>query len=207
LPGLLCALVIGALSGIGDIRAALVAQVLAFLGLTALGLLTPPFGVMLIFLFINSMGMHLFMPLQDAIGMSLAEQNQIGRRMGQYSSVRSAFGLIAALLVFFGVKLGFFTFDARVKWVFLMGSCAFVCAVLMNIVMFRRINPGKVVRRKIKLVLRKQYRYYYLLTILHGVQKQIAYVYGTWVMLIFGQKKRIRIAMLSIIVSFISVSF
>jgi hypothetical protein len=37
------------------------------------------------------------------------------------------------------------------------------------------------VRRRTRLVLRKQYRYYYLLTMLNVVQKQIAYVFGSWV--------------------------
>jgi MFS family permease len=129
LPGLLCALVIGLFGFIGDLRLALIAQVLAFAGVTALGLFTPPFAVMLIFLFINSMGMHLFMPLQDAIGMSLAEPHQIGRRMGQYSSVRSAFGLIAALLVFFGFRSGFFSFQTEIKWIFIVSAAFFLFAV------------------------------------------------------------------------------
>ncbi len=75
LPGLLCAIVIGLLGFLGDLRLAFIAQILALIGVTVLGLFTPPFAVMLVFLFINSLGMHLFMPLQDAIGMSMAESN------------------------------------------------------------------------------------------------------------------------------------
>jgi len=104
LPGMLCVLVISFLSFLGDLRIALIAQVLAIIGVAVLGLFTPSFTVMLIFLFINSMGMHLFMPLQDAIGMSLANPNQVGRRMGQFSSARAAFGLLAALLVFLDLE-------------------------------------------------------------------------------------------------------
>lgn len=107
LPGLLCAVVIGALGFLGDLRASFIAQVLAIIGVTLLGLFTPPFAVMLIFLFVNSMGMHLFMPLQDAIGMTLADPDKIGCRMGQYSSVRAACSLAAALFVFFGFRTGY----------------------------------------------------------------------------------------------------
>ena len=74
------------------------------MGLLALALLTPSFGVMLIFLFINSMGMHLFMPLGDSIGMSIAEPDQVGHRIGQYASVKTAMGFAAGLLVFFGFR-------------------------------------------------------------------------------------------------------
>jgi MFS family permease len=207
LPGLLCAVVIGILGFLGDLRVAFIAQVFAVIGVTMLGLLTPSFGVMLIFLFINSMGMHLFMPLQDAIGMSLAEQDQIGRRMGQYSSVRAAFSLIGALLVFFGFRIGFFSFNTSIKWVFIIAAVAFLCAIVMAAVMINRVKPQRSARRKVKLVLRKQYRYYYLLTILHGVQKQIAYVYGTWIIVDLLLKKADTLALLTISVGFISIFF
>ena len=81
LPGLLCALVIGSLSFLGDIKTVVLTQILACVGLMALGLFTPSFGIMLIFLFTNSLGMHLFMPLSDSIGMSLAEPDKVGHRM------------------------------------------------------------------------------------------------------------------------------
>jgi MFS family permease len=208
LPGLLCAVVISLIGFLGDIRVAFIAQVLALIGVTLLGLFTPAFGIMLIFLFINSMGMHLFMPLQDAIGMSLAEQDRIGRRMGQYSSVRAAFGLIAALLVFFGFRSGFFTFNTPIKWIFIVSAGAFLFAVIMSAIMIKKIKlQGTVARRKTKLVLRKQYRYYYLLTILHGVQKQIAYVYGTWIIVDLLLKKADTVALLTITVGFVSIFF
>lgn len=207
LPGLLCAFVIGILGFLGDLRISFIAQILAIIGVTMLGFFTPPFGIMLVFLFINSMGMHLFMPLQDAIGMSLAEPNQIGRRMGQYSSVRSAFSLMAALLVFFGFRTGFFTFNTSIKWIFIVSAIAFVCAAVMNVLMICRVKPHKSAPCKIKLVLRKRYCYYYLLTILHGVQKQIAYVYGIWVIVDLLLKKADTLALLSIVVGFVSIFF
>lgn len=207
LPGLLCAVVVGLLGFLGDLRISFIAQILAVIGVTVLGLFTPPFAIMLIFLFINSMGMHLFMPLQDAIGMSLAEPDQIGRRMGQYSSVRAAFGLGAALLVFFGFRTGFFTFDSSVKWIFLVAAAAFICAVILTAAMIWRVKPPRETHRKMKLVIRKQYRYFYLLTILHGVQKQVAYVYGTWVIVSLLLKKADVLALLTIVVGFVSIFF
>lgn len=207
LPGLLCALVIGIIGFMGDLRVAFIAQILAVIGVTMLGLFTPTFGVMLVFLFINSMGMHLLMPLQDAIGMSLAEENQVGRRMGQYSSVRAVFGLMAAMLVYFGFKNGFFSFNTPIKWIFLVSAGAFAFAILVSVVMIRHIKPIRFAPRKLNLVLRKQYRYFYLLTILHGVQKQIAYVYGTWVIVDILLKKADTLALLNIAVGFISIYF
>lgn len=207
LPGLLCAFVIGLIGFLGDIRMALIAQILAAIGVTLLGLFTPSFGIMLVFLFINSMGMHLFMPLSDSIGMSLSEPGQIGKRMGQFSSVKAVFSLIAALLVFFGFRMGIFSFETKIKWVFLLSALAFSIAIIMAFLMVGKIKPKRVAPRKTKLVLRKQYKYYYLLTILKGVQKQIAYVYGTWVIVDLLLKKADTTALLTIIVTFISIFF
>lgn len=207
LPGLLCALVIGAIGFLGDLRVAFIAQLFGLAGITVLGLLTPSFGVMLIFLFINSMGMHLFLPLQDAIGMQLAEPDRIGRRMGQLFSMRSVFSLLAGFVVLFGFRSGLFTFSTPVKIVFLLAAAAYACAAVMNALMIRHLHPEKKAPVRTRLVFRRQYRYYYLLTVLHGVQKQIAFVYGTWVIVDLLLKKADTLALLMIVVGFVSIFF
>jgi predicted MFS family arabinose efflux permease len=207
LPGLLCAAVIALLSSLGDLRSGLIAQILSVVGLAALGLFTPPFAVMLVFLFINSMGMHLFMPLQDAIGMSLAEPGQIGRRVGQYASLRSAVGFGAAILIYVGFRTGFFDFQSPRKLVFLVGTAAFAVAVFLFIPIIRRVQPGRAPKKKFRILLRSHYKYFYLLTTLHGVQKQVAYVYGTWVIVDLLAKGADTIALLGIASSFVSIFF
>ncbi|MDD3242110.1 MAG: MFS transporter [Eubacteriales bacterium] len=207
LPGLLCALVIAGLSFLGDFRTAVIAQILSIVGLLALGLLTPPFAVMLIFLFINSMGMHMFMPLQDAIGMELAEPDMVGKRMGQYSSLKSACGFVAAVAVFFGFRTGFFSFTAPVKLIFLIGAGAFIVALTAMLILTKKVKLPQRKPEKIKLVFRKEYKYYYLLTVLHGVQKQIAFVYGSWVIIDLLMKKADTTAILTIVCSFIGIFF
>ena len=67
LPGLLCMWVVFSLSFLGDIRLSIIAQALSVIGLLGLGFFTPPLGVMLIFLFINSLGMHIFVPVGDGL--------------------------------------------------------------------------------------------------------------------------------------------
>lgn len=208
LPGMLCALIIAAMSSLGDLKISLIAQVLACVGLTALGLFTPSFSVMLIFLFVNSMGMHLFMPLSDSIGMALAEPDQLGRRMGQYASAKMVFGFAAGLTVFFGFRLKWFSFQTPVNLLFLIGSGAFLVAILAAFLLVRLDKTTvPVTRRRVKLIFRKQYRWYYLLTMLHGVQKQIAYVFGAWVIVDLLLKGADVMSLLLIASSFISIFF
>ncbi len=210
LPGLLCALIIALLSMLGDLRTAIVAQFLSFIGLIALGLLSPAYGVMLLFLFINSLGTHLFIPLQESICMSLSESNLIGKRLGQFSSVRQGFNFIAAIVVFFGFRFSLFSFKTPIKIPFVIGAATFLLGALGMIILLKRVgsHPASSVSRKIKKpVIRKEYRYYYCLTILNGVQKQIAYVYGTWVLVDLLLKAADTVAVLTIICNFIGIFF
>lgn len=207
LPGVLCAVVIAALSALGDLRLALIAQILACVGLAALGLYTAPFGLMLVFLFVNSLGMHLFMPLQDSIGMRLAEPGKIGKRLGQFASVRSAVGFGAALLVFFGFRLGWFKFGTGMQPIFLIGSALFAVAVVIAVCLVRKSGKPLLQKRKLRFIFRKEYKYYYLLTVLHGVQKQIAFVYGTWVIVDLLLKGADTTALLTIVSSFLCIFF
>lgn len=207
LPGLLCALIIASLSMLGDIKISVIAQVLSCLGLMVLGLFSPTYGVMLIFLFINSMGMHLFLPLSDSIGMALAEHGRVGRRFGQYASLKMVFGFLAGLLVFFGFRLGWFSFRAPVNLLFLLGAGAFGIAVVAAALLLKRETALKPVRSRTRLVFRRRYRFFYLLTMLHGVQKQVANVFGAWVIVDLLLKGADIMSLLLITVSFISIFF
>lgn len=211
LPGLLCALVIAGLSFLGDLRIALIAQIAACVGITALGLFTPSFGIMLVFLFLNSMGMHIFMPLQDSIGMQLAEPNRVGQRMGEYASLKTAVGFVTAILVFFGFRFGWFSFNSQGKLIFIISGMCFAVAAAVNIMLIRQAKRDNVLqlreKRKFKLIFRYKYRFYYLLTILHGVQKQIAYVFGSWVVIDLLLKGADIMSLLTIVSSFIGIFF
>ncbi len=209
LPGLLCALVIASLSFLGDLKLSLFAQILASVGLIGLGVFNPPFGIMLLFLFVNSLGMHLFLPLQDSIGMSLAEPDKIGQRVGQYASIKIGVGFLVGIMVFIGFRTGLFTFKSEIKLIFLIGAFAFFIASIIAIILMKTIksDTSSITKNRVRLVFRKEYRYYYLLTILHGVQKQIAYVFGSWVIVDLLLKGADIMSLLIIASSFIGIFF
>ena len=105
LPGVIVFFLISAVSFLGDITIAIIAEALAAFALFVLGFFTPSFGVMLVFLFINSLGVHIYMPLRDSIGMSLAEPDQVGKRMGQFGGISYAVLMVAGITVFFGMTM------------------------------------------------------------------------------------------------------
>ena len=182
LPGFLCLFVVSALSFLGDIRLSVIAQALSIIGLLALGLFTPSFGVMLVFLFVNSMGMHLFVPVGDGLAFSLAKEGEFGSILGKFNGVRTAFSMIAGLIVFIGFKTGFFSFITPVKPIFLISAGIFA-AVLCMLLLMQRISGARSKPAKISFIFRKEYGPFYLLAILFGARKQIMFVYGPWVLI------------------------
>ncbi|MBA3011596.1 MAG: MFS transporter [Proteobacteria bacterium] len=207
LPGILCILVISMLSFLNDIKIAILAQALSTLGMVVLGLITPSYTVMLVFIFINSMGMHLFFPLQDSIGLALTGKGQIGKRMGQFKGIFTAFQMVAAVLVFIGFRTGFFSFETSLKLPFLVAGFLFLIVLILLVRLQRMVHIPGSLHQKTRLIVRKEYRYYYILVIMFGVQKQIMMVYGPWVLIDLLSKKADTIAMLAIIGGLIGIFF
>jgi MFS family permease len=207
LPGVLVILVIAVLSFMTDIRICMISQILSIIGIATLGLFTPTFSVMLIFVFINSMGMHLFFPLQDSIGMSLIDDNNVGKMMGRYKGVSTTFTMLAAILVLIGFRMGFFSFTTKIKWIFIISASTLIIVLIMLFV-FEHMNKETIKSyKKIKFIFRKEYKYYYTLVVMFGVQKQIMMVYGPWVIISLLGKKADTMAILAIIGLFIGMFF
>ncbi len=207
LPGVLTILFIAFLSRFSDIRISLVAQLLSLIGCITLGLVTPPFGIMLIFVFIYSAGAHLNMPLQESIGMSLMQEGSMGTQMGQYKGIATAFAMVASAVVFVGFRWGLFSLATHTKWIFVVGSVFMAIAVglilLLDYIVHKPIKSDK----RIKFIFRKKYNYYYTLVVMFGLQKQIMLVYGPWVLIDLLGKKADTIAMLGILGSFVGMFF
>jgi predicted MFS family arabinose efflux permease len=207
LPGILCTFIVIALSSLGDLRVSIIAQALSLIGISVLGLSSPPFTVMLAFLFINSLGMHLFMPLQDSIGMKLAGKEKLGTMVGTFKGVSTAFAMVAAIAVFFGFRFGLFSFNRRIKWIFIASAALLAAVLIIFISLDRRMRGERGQRKKTRFVFRKEYGFYYLLVIMFGVQKQIMMVYGPWVIIDLLGKKADTLALLGISGSFLGVFF
>ena len=182
IPGFILVFIISALAFLGDIRLSIIAQILTVIGLAVLGLVTPPFSVMLIFLFLFSLGQHMFMPLGDSIGMSLGEEGGVGLVLGRLNGVRTAFTMIAGILVFVGFRQGFFTFMTPVKSIFLIAALIFLIVAILLFKMLKMTGELKT-QQKFRLIIRKEYGIFYLLAALFGARKQIMIVYGPWVLI------------------------
>ncbi|MDR1797906.1 MAG: MFS transporter [Clostridiales Family XIII bacterium] len=206
LPGILSMFVISALSFLKDIRTAIIAQALGALGLVVLGLWHPSFAVMLLFLFIFSLGQHMFMPLGDSIGLSLAKSDNFGRVLGRFNSIRMAFAMIAGILSFFGFRSGFFSFDTPIL-IFLICALCFIMAGALLVALYRKTGELEAKAPVARLVFRKEYLRYYIICALYGGRKQIMFVFSPWVLIdLLGFKADV-MSILAVIGAFIGIFF
>ncbi len=186
-PGILCMVLVAALGFLGNIWMSVVAQVLVLVGLVVMGWLSPGYGTMLVFLFIHSLGMHFFMPLNDAISMDLADKDKVGTTFGKLKGVNTLFAMIAAVVVFLGFRTGFFSFQTgrilpfALAAVFTAGAVALLTVLALSL-------PQKDAVKNHRLLFRKRYMPYYMVTLAYGCQKRIKIVFAPWVIInLLGQ--------------------
>lgn len=179
-PGFAVVFMTGLLFAFGDVRTAAVANLLAGLGSLGLAFWSPEYLPMIGWLTVYSMGQHLFMPMANSIGMNLAADGHMGRRLGQINAVNTAAFLITSLataLLFRYVKIDY-------HLAFSLAAGAFFLSGILILLMTP--HSGKRVGKRF--VLRKEYKLFYWLSILYGARKQIFITFGPWVLIkVFGQ--------------------
>ena len=199
LPGFLVVFVSALLWFLCSRRLGGVALLLGVLGALLIGFASPNYLVMVIWLFIYSLGSHVFMPIASTIGMELAREGQAGQRLGQLNAVRTVAGITGSALIF----LGFRYFGMTFQHTFLL-TAAFlaIAAVLMFSMQKVETKPSS-----LYLKLRKEYRLYYLLAVLYGSRKQLFITFAPWVLITIYNQPTQMIAKLMTIGGFIGILF
>lgn len=129
---------------------------------------------------ISSMGYHTMLQTQSALGMSLTSEETSGGVLGRLAAINQAGTLTAMVIVLLLFHFDLISFQGMFV---ICGIMAFFAALL--IVRFPHMHDGEVQERAIKrerLVLRKDYRLYYLLSLLDGARQQIFFSFGLWVL-------------------------
>lgn len=191
MPGLLVIFFSAMLFFLGSRRQAAMANILCAFGILFIGFYSPAFSIMLIWLFIFSIGQHLFLPLNQSIGMELAVRGETGKRLGQLSAVANISMIIGSFFIFVGFK--YFNMDFKMSYV---AAFAGFVAVAFLISLMKKDAPVPI-RTKFKL--RKEYKLYYWLSILYGTRKQIFLTFAPWVLVtVFQQKTQVVATLLGI---------
>lgn len=184
LPGFLVVFVSAALWFLGTHRLGVFSMFLAGVGAFLIGFASPSYWVMVVWLFIYSMGDHLFMPIASTIGMQLARKGQDGRRLGQINSIRNAATILGSFLVFVGFRYLGFSFPVT----FGLAAAFFLLAAYL----LYRMTPERTAEGRSYLQLHREYKLYYALNVLSGARKQIFITFAPWVLVqVFEQPTQI----------------
>lgn len=198
-PGFLTIFVTALLFFMCSKRLASFALILAGIGLVCTGFFSFNYAIMLLWLFLYSSGLHLFLPLFSSIGMEYSHENKEGRRLGQLNGIRNAAVVVGSCVIFAGFR--FFHFDFKIS--FTIGACALVMAGC--IMLFFRKGEAKPAGQHLKLY--KEYKLFYWLSVLYGARKQIFLTFAPWVIVTVFNKPTTVVAILLMVGGIIGIIF
>jgi len=199
LPGFLVVFVSAALYLLSPRRLAALANLLAAVGIAGIALFSARYGVMLAWLFLFSVGQHLFIPLIAGITLEYAPEGKAGRRLGQLTGATNLAGIAGSLLVLVGFRALGFGFATA----FLIAAVTFLAATLL----LRAMRAEAVPAEKTRFVLRREYRLFYWLNVLYGTRKQIFLTFSPWVLVTIFKQPTARVAGLFFVGGLIGIVF
>ncbi|HEU0165699.1 MAG TPA: MFS transporter [Thermomicrobiales bacterium] len=129
---------------------------------------------------ISSVGYHTWLQTQSALGLSLTTEKRAGWILGRVSAVNQAGTMIAMALVLLTFEFNILSYRGTF---ILCGLAALIGAIA--IFRFPHLHNGKVLEVKASrppIVLKRDYRLYYALSVLDGARQQIFFSFGLWVL-------------------------
>jgi len=191
LPGFLVVFVSAGMAFLCSRRLSAATMLLSVVGILLIGFMAPSYAVMTIWLFVYSLGQHVFFPLSATIGMELAREGQTGKRLGQLNAVTNAAKIGGSLLVVVGFRYLNFDFEHA----FVIAAVGFgIASILFFSMKTVTPKPGKTFLR-----LHKEYRLYYGLITISGARKQLFITFAPWVLVtVFNQPTQIIASLLLI---------
>jgi MFS family permease len=175
LPGALMIFIFAGLAFLGSTRLASLSMLFASLGMLGLGLFSPDFSVMLIWMVILNLGTHIFMPLVPGMGMHLSEEGKYGMRLGRYNAYNLAATIIGYLIVWIGFKY----LGVSYTTAFIIASA---CYLIAGTLLFN-MKPQQSDTKRRRFVFKKKYMLFYALSIVNGARKQIFLTFAPWVLI------------------------
>jgi len=176
IPGLCAALMAGTLVAFAESRIAAIGLVVAGFGIAISGRMQT-FGSLIAMTVFWSVGFHLWSTVQSAIILALAKGKEGGRHLGRMSGV-GAVATIGGLGFAYGLSTIFHHLPYDVY--FVLGGIAIVAAGVLCSQLSTHAEGGK----RQRIVFRKEYGLYYILTFLEGCRRQIFSIFASFALIL-----------------------
>ena len=199
IPGLIIIAIYGFLCSFSDRRVSAIANILAGLGMLLFGIFGNTYLPVVITICIYSLGFHMYMPLANSLSLSFAKEGAMGKRIGQVQGVNSAALIISAAILYALYQFLHLSYLAA----YLAGA---ICLILAGI-LFLMMSPVKMPRKRYKIHFKKEYKLYYILSLVNGARGQLTYTFGPWLLIDTFKQPVTTITLLFFIVSAINVFF
>jgi len=175
LPGFLIMFVAGAmLTVFRETQMAAAAMLLTALGAIGLGYLAPTHAALIVFIVIWSLGDHIIFAVEGPIGLKLAKGGKEGRRLGQFGGARNLGTILGVGVIFVLAR----TLGDRFSLFYAIAAGSALIAGML----YAGLNVGRGDPPSRRLVFKKKYRLFYLISALFGIRKQIFIAFGAWVL-------------------------
>ena len=177
LPGLLAALTAGTLVALAETRVAGIGLLIAGVGIAFSGTMHSLHALIIITVF-WSIGFHLWVTMQSAITLTLARGLHGGKHLGRMSAV-GATATLGALG--FAWLMSFLLPKNQYHPYFLIGGgCIAAAAVICLSLSAHASGTGN----RARIVFRREYGLYYLLTFLEGCRRQIFSIFASFALIL-----------------------
>lgn len=203
LPGFLVTVTSGLLFFLPEVRTAAVATGLTALGIAGLAWAGANYGVMVVYMFLWSMGGHLMMPMRSSITLSFAKE-------GRQATILGVTGSITTVAAILGSGTGWWLFarygssGATYHAAFLLGAGLTALSALMLLRM--RTARTAADQPRPKLVVRRRYWVYYLMSTFNGARKQVFITFAPWVLITLFHRGPSTFAALAIVASVLGIA-
>ena len=199
MPGLLVVFFSALFFFLSARRLATLAFVLAAAGTLFLGLFSTSYAVMLGWLFMYSTGQHIFLPLNQSLGMEFAKEGNAGKVLGRQVGAMNFSAIAGSFIIFLGFRYLDFTFTLS----YIIAALGFIAGAVFIFLM----RPGRSHPAKSKIILRKKYGLFYWLSILFGTRKQLFLTFAPWVLVTIFEQQTAMVATLLTIGGIIGIVF
>jgi MFS family permease len=174
IPGLLAALTAGTLVALAETRVGGLGLILTAVGIGATGLV-PSYSKLILVPVFWSIGFHLWSSVSPAIILALAKGLEGGRHLGRMASIGSAAGLCGLALSY-----GLAHFHPAYRtYFFIAAGCIGMAGILCT-----RLSAHAAGAPRERIILRREYGLYYLLSFLEGCRRQIFAIFATFALIL-----------------------
>ena len=176
IPGLLAAVMAGTLVSLAEKRVAGLGLAITAVGIAATGLM-PNYADLVAITVFWSVGFHLYVTVSPAITLALAKGREGGRHLGRMNGI-GGWATLAAL----GTAWALSRFLPKLPYAdyyYLAGACIFGSAILCSLLSAHAEGAPRA-----RLIVRREYGLFYLLTFLEGCRRQIFSIFASYALIL-----------------------